>query len=239
MNQKIRLLILEDVIHDAELLEDELRREGFSFVSKCVQTAATFREALATFAPDVIVSDYELPAFDGPSALAMAQQYCPDIPFILISGAVGEERVIELLKRGATDCVLKQHLARVAPAVQHALQGAHEKRERQRAQEALQRSEEKFRVFVETTHEWIWSINREGRFTYSNPSVESILGYAPQELFGQARLSLLHPDDRDDMVSALPQFIGEQSRLAGLGFALATQEWDGTLSGKQCHAYPG
>jgi putative nucleotidyltransferase with HDIG domain len=139
MDKTLRILILEDVARDAELTELELQRGGVSFISKRVEAEKTFRRELEDFAPDLILSDYSLPSFDGLSALALVKEKCPHTPFIFVSGTMGEEVAIETLKNGATDYVLKQRLSRLVPAVGRAIQEAHERAERQRAEENVRR----------------------------------------------------------------------------------------------------
>jgi len=117
MEKKLKLLIIEDVSADAELMERELQKGGISINAKRIETREALIEAIDGFDPDLILSDYNLPKFDGLSALAIAQEKRPDIPFIVVSGAIGEELAVEALKKGATDYVLKDHLAKLVPAV--------------------------------------------------------------------------------------------------------------------------
>jgi DNA-binding NarL/FixJ family response regulator len=142
MNKELRILILEDVPTDAELLKYELGEAGIPFTARCVATKATFLKALDDFCPDLILSDYSLPSFNGLSALKIARERCPDVPFIFVSGALGEELAIELLKQGATDYVLKNRLSRLVPAVSRALQEVEERNERKTAEEALKQREQ-------------------------------------------------------------------------------------------------
>ncbi len=124
MHAKLRILMLEDVPTDAELIERELRRGQIDFVSRRVATKEDFEEQLSGFDPDIILADFSLPGFDGLDALAIARESCPQIPFIFVSGAIGEERAIETLKKGATDYVLKDRLSRLPPALGRALREA-------------------------------------------------------------------------------------------------------------------
>ncbi len=117
----LRILSLEDSDLDAELIQRELRLGGIEFVSCRVQTRDDFEREVVAFQPDLILSDYRLPGFDGAQALMIAMERCPNVPCIIISGAVGEETAVELLKNGATDFVLKDRLARLVPAVHRAL----------------------------------------------------------------------------------------------------------------------
>lgn len=137
MDKKLHVLILEDVLTDAELAERELRKAYTDFSSKRVETKESFLKELESFGPDLILADYTLPSFDGLSALALAQEKCPDVPFIFVSGTLGEELAIETLKSGATDYVLKERLSRLVPAVRRALREAEERTARRRAEETV------------------------------------------------------------------------------------------------------
>jgi DNA-binding NtrC family response regulator len=124
MKKEVRILILEDVPADAELMERELHKGGIEFSAKRVETKETFLKELKDFAPDLILADLTLPTFNGIAALAIVQEKYPDIPFIFVSGTIGEELAIETLKRGAADYVLKDRLSRLVPAVNQALSKA-------------------------------------------------------------------------------------------------------------------
>jgi DNA-binding NarL/FixJ family response regulator len=140
--RELHIVILEDVTTDAELIKDELREAGTAFTPSCVKSKTSYLKALNEFSPDMILSDYSLPSFDGLSALKLAGEKCPDVPFIFVSGALGEETAIELLKQGATDYVLKSRLSRLGPAVSRALQEVKERKERKMAEEALKKREQ-------------------------------------------------------------------------------------------------
>jgi len=142
MNEELRILILEDVPTDAELIQDELLQGGTVFTSQCVKDKPSYLKALDEFAPDIILSDYSLPSFDGLSALKFAVEKRPDVPFIFVSGALGEEKAIDLLRQGATDYVLKNRLSRLVPALTRALQEVKERQERDAALEALKKREQ-------------------------------------------------------------------------------------------------
>jgi CheY-like chemotaxis protein len=107
MDKELRILILEDVPADAELEEHELRKSGLVFTSKIVNTREAFLKELDGFFPDIILSDYDLPSFDGLAALRIAKEKRPDVPLVLVTGKLGEEFAIEKLKEGVTDYVLK------------------------------------------------------------------------------------------------------------------------------------
>jgi signal transduction histidine kinase len=139
---ELRLLLIEDSALDAELILARLTEGSFVCASWRVQTRADYEAALAGCAFDVILADFALPSFDGITALKLAQERCPDVPFLFVSGAMGEEVAIETLKSGATDYVLKQRLERLVPAVRRALREAAERAERRRLEEALRRRAE-------------------------------------------------------------------------------------------------
>src|SRR5208337_1592023 len=145
MKSSLRILHLEDEQLDAELVKSALDGEGIACKIFRVETSDDFIAAIERGGFDMIFADHSLPGFDGLSALAIAKERCPGIPFIFISGTIGEEMAIETLKSGATDYVLKDRLSRLAPSVRRALEEATEKLERRKAVEELKRSNEQLR----------------------------------------------------------------------------------------------
>ena len=146
--RELRILLLEDNAPHAELVEHFLRDSGLKFSVTRVETRDAYVEQLEQHPPDMILSDYALPSFDGYAALAIAKEKVPNIPFIFVTGTMGEEVAIETLKSGATDYVLKTRLARLGPAVQRALRESAERRERQRAEDKLRRSLDQLRALT-------------------------------------------------------------------------------------------
>src|SRR3954462_7234121 len=138
--------MLEDNVADAELIRFALREGGLVFALKRVDSKSAFLRVLEEHTPDVILLDYALPGFDGFSALTLAQENYPDIPAIFVTGTLGEEVVIEMLKSGATDYVLKTRLSRLVPAVERAMREAGVRNERKRAEDKLRRSLEQLRA---------------------------------------------------------------------------------------------
>lgn len=145
----LSVLVLEDSTLDAELAITALKQAGYACRWDRVETRDEFISRLDTECYDLILSDYNLPAFDGMSALKVFQGRGQEVPFILVSGAIGEEKAIEILKAGATDYVLKDHLSRLVPVVNRALQEKDERKLRREAEEALRESEEKYRLLFE------------------------------------------------------------------------------------------
>ncbi len=130
----VRVLFVEDQAAEAELAVNYLKRAGLQCNSLRVETEATLRRALSEFRPQIILSDFSLPQFDGPSALSIAHEVAPEVPFLFVSGTIGEDRAIDALHSGAVDYVLKTNLARLAPAVRRALNEAAVQREKARQQ---------------------------------------------------------------------------------------------------------
>jgi PAS domain S-box-containing protein len=141
MPKPLRILSLEDDPKDAELIHEVLANEGIACSVIRVDTQVAFLASLEEGGIDLILADYSLPSFDGLSALKLALGKCPDVPFIFVSGTLGEDLAVEALKIGATDYILKTRLSRLGPSVLRALREAKERAERRRAEESLRRSE--------------------------------------------------------------------------------------------------
>ena len=156
----LRILSLEDSELDAELILRELKQGGLDFVSTRVQNGDYFARALAEFQPGLILADYKLPTFNGAQALAMARERCPNVPVIIISGAVGEETAVELLKNGATDFVLKDRIhGRLVPAVERALREVAERDARRQAEADLRALNEQLEQRVTDRTRELWAKN--------------------------------------------------------------------------------
>jgi PAS domain S-box-containing protein len=130
---------------------------------------------------DLVISDYALPGFDGLSALKILQKSKQDIPFIIVSGAIGEETAVAAMRAGAHDYIMKDELSRLVPAIRRELKEADERRSRRRMQKELKESEERYRILAENVTDIIWTMNLDFKFTYISPSVERILGFTVDE----------------------------------------------------------
>ena len=139
MEQELRLLIIEDVAAEAELAIQQLKWAGLSCTWRRVDTEAALRTELRELRPHVVISDFSLPGYDGSAALSLVRREAPDVPFIFLSGTIGEERAIEALKAGAVDYVLKTNLARLGPAVKRALGEVALRSARQEAETRIER----------------------------------------------------------------------------------------------------
>ena len=197
MKKELHILILEDNSADAELMEHELHDAGIVFSAKRVETKDSFIKELENFTPDIIITDYKLPSFNGSSALAIAKAECQDVPVIFVTGALGEEMAVEILKKGATDYILKHRLSHLAPAVLRALREVEERVERKRADEALRESERKYHALAELSPVGIFRTDAEGDCTYINERWQKITGLTLEEALGKGWVQSLHPDDRN------------------------------------------
>ena len=133
----LRILMVEDMPSDAEITLRELKRSGLDFEHRRVETEAELMRECVEFAPDIVLSDFALPHFDGLSALGVVRRLRPDLPFIFVSGTIGEETAIESLRGGANDYVLKTNLPRLPTAVRRALKDAAERAVLRETEEAL------------------------------------------------------------------------------------------------------
>jgi diguanylate cyclase (GGDEF)-like protein/PAS domain S-box-containing protein len=191
----IKVLLVEDRAEDAELLVREMRRSGLAIVSRRVESEAAYEDALDTFAPDLILSDYTLPGFDGPLALRIARQRRPDTPFIFVSGTIGEERAIEALRQGAVDYVLKDNRARLVPAIERALKEAEDRDAGRWALRELEESEQRFRFAMQYSSVGMALVAPDGRWLGVNPALCEIVGYSETEMLAGDVQSITHPDD--------------------------------------------
>ena len=188
----IDILHLEDDPRDVELVEAMLLAADMDCQIVRVQSHDEYDAALRKQGFDVILGDYRLPGYDGISALRLAQELCPDIPFVFVSGTMGEDAAIEGLTQGATDYVLKQRLSRLVPAIKRALNEAENRRARKHAEDALKESAERFRAVAESANEGIISADSHGMIIYWNRAAREIFGYLQEEIIGQP-LSVLMP----------------------------------------------
>ncbi len=204
MRHPLRILSIEDDPKDTELIQDLLETEGVACEVTRIDTEAALLASLEQGGIDLILADYSLPSFDGISALKFAMKACPDVPFIFVSGTLGEEVAIEALKIGATDYVLKTSLSRLVPSVRRALREATQKAERKRAEEALRQSE----TYLAEAQR----LSRTGSFGSNVSSGEIYWSEETYKIFEYDRavkptLELvfrrIHPDDRDRVQQTL------------------------------------
>jgi PAS domain S-box-containing protein len=208
----LRILLLEDDARDAELIQELLEADDFFYDLTRVQTRSEFLAALENTGIDLILADYKLPSFDGLSALNLALSARPDVPFIFVSGALGEDTAIEALKIGATDYVLKTRLSRLMPSVQRALREARERADRKRAEETLREQAD----LLNLTHDAIFVRDLSGVITYWNRGAEVLYGWTAEQAKGKLARELLKT------VSSVPR-----DRI--MGELLSSGRWEGEL----------
>ncbi len=172
----LRLLIVEDSPADAELIQRELRRAGISFTSRLVKGKKEFNQSLADFQPQVILSDFKMPGFDGLAALEIARTKAPDTPFIFVSGSIGEEKAIEMLAQGASDYIFKDNLARLGPAVKRVIEAARLKLEKKKSDEELQRHIDELRLMAEAADRFIDINDLDKIYAYLAQAIREISG---------------------------------------------------------------
>jgi PAS domain S-box-containing protein/diguanylate cyclase (GGDEF)-like protein len=198
MATPLKLLILEDRAEDAELAAHEIAKAGFALDWRRVQTEDDFLSALGD-APDLIIADYSLPGYDGLLALRALKARGLDIPFIVVSGTIGEELAVSMIREGATDYLLKDRLARLGQAAARALAEKAVREEKRLADEALKASEQRFRALIENSPDGIAVLDTHGSMLYASPTTERLLGYDEQERARLAPDGLVHPEDLPEL----------------------------------------
>lgn len=204
----LRVLLVEDSNDDAMLLRRELHRAGFDPLCRQVQTADELGEALQNQPWDVVLSDYKLPHFSAPAALALLKQSGQDIPFIVVSGTVGEATAVALMRAGANDYVMKDNLSRLGEAVRREVRDAQDRRERQQAQTDLERTRELLQLAIEGSGIGLWNWHIPSGAVWTNDQCLHLLGYEhsanPLTTIHDWQ-QRIHPEDRaryDDSLAA-------------------------------------
>lgn len=212
MPDTLKILFVEDVQTDALLEVKEMRRSGMNVDYRRVDTEPAFLASVAEFKPDIILSDYSMPEFDGMAALGLAKATCPHIPFIFVSGTLGEDYAIRALKKGAADYVLKSNLIRLPAAVTRAISEATERRERRSMEVELGLARQRLASIVEALDDavWSWSVPVQV-MTYIGPAALKIFGYDPDEICANRELwhNLVHESDREAVQGAWQSLLGK------------------------------
>jgi PAS domain S-box-containing protein len=226
-DMELRVLIVEDSEDDAQLILRELRRGGYDVHSARVETAEAMRSALAAQIWDLIVCDYSLPRFNAPQALQVLKDSGKDLPFIIVSGSIGEDTAVAALKAGAHDFMIKDNPVRLVPAIQRELREAEGRRERKRAEDALHAAETRYRLLVERIPAITYVVQSGPPFKtlYISPQVEQILGFTPEEWMATPNIweRQIHPDDLE-RVLAEDRLSTEQNRAFVLEYRILTRD---------------
>jgi PAS domain S-box-containing protein len=202
----LRVLLVEDSTSDTQLILRQLERDGLTVECRRVDNEADFRAALS-WTPDLILSDYSLPNFNGLRALQITKQQGLDIPFILVSGAVGEDVIVNVIKQGADDYVMKDRLTRLGSAIHNALEQKRLREEKKRSDDALHESQERYRLITQYTEDIIWTMDMDLHFTYISPSLERALGYTSSEIMALPFESFLTPESLANGLNAFAEEI--------------------------------
>ena len=181
------------------LLRRHLSRAGYELIFERVETPETMRAALKTKEWDVILCDYSMPHFNAVSALALLKEIELDIPFIIISGTIGEELAVEAMRAGANDYLMKDNLARLAPTIEREMHEAENRRARRRAEAELRQSEARYRRLIDTASEGIWIADARAHITYANQRLAEMLGYSVEEMIGRSAFEVLDDATRAEM----------------------------------------
>ena len=210
---QLRVLLVEDCEEDAELLRHELGRSEYAAELVRVETIDGIRTELARCPYDLVISDYTLPEFDARDALRVLQESGhDDIPFIVLSGSISQERLIEILRRGAHGVVLKRDLILLVPVVDRELRAARHRRERLLAEEALRASELRYRELFENANDVIFTIDLDGRFQSLNRAAACLLGYTREEAIARRLTDIVAPDGAEALRARLSARGGEPAQ---------------------------
>ena len=206
MKSTLRILCVEDREDDAQLVLRELRRADYALQYVRVDTAAQMQQQLHTAAWDAIISDNSMPQFNAVAALHIVQASGQDLPFIIVSGMVGEETAVAALKAGAHDFIPKGNLRRLVPALERELREAQSRRERRRAEAELRRSADTIRAIFKASPLPIMILDHDSHVVSWNPAAERVFGWNEQEIIGR-RLPIVPDHDADDHVHNLKRVL--------------------------------
>lgn len=230
MNNELRILLLEDVETDAQIIEDDLREAGLKFSARRVVTREEYTLALVDFSPDIVLADNSLPAFDAQGALKIARKVDPLLPVIIVTGSMIDDKAVELLRAGARDYVLKDRLARLAPAIKRALSDAEEARKRNAMVTALQESEERYRLLFTSSQDGFMTFEPpDWRFASCNPAAVAMFGATDAaQLIGRTpwELSPEHQPDGQPSAAKAQSMIEVAMRNGGNYFSWTFQRSD-------------
>jgi PAS domain S-box-containing protein len=197
MDREIKILLVEDVVTDIELISRAIKKSKIQFSSKIVETREDFLREVQEFSPDIILSDYALPVFTGSEALMLRNKLTPHLPFILVTGSNNEETAVECMKAGADDYIIKDNLMRLGTAIQAALDKYEFYKSKKEAEDALSESEALFRTAFESAAIAVCMVDEVGKFINVNSTLCQMLGYSRTELLNFTFNDITHPEDKN------------------------------------------
>jgi PAS domain S-box-containing protein len=225
MSKPLRLLIVEDSDDDAALTIRQLKRADYEVTFERVETAGAMLTALKEHTWDLVIADYSMPQFTGMAALELLKSTGLDIPFFIISGSIGEDLAVDVMKLGASDYLMKGNVKRLIPSVERELREAEVRRQRRRAEEALHDSEARKAAIFDSALDSIISIDHQGRVIEFNPQAEKTFGYKRDNVIGQRMDELIIPPAARSqhrtafaryLNTGKPSVIGKRVELTGM-----------------------
>jgi PAS domain S-box-containing protein len=218
MNKTLRILFIEDVHNDAELIWRQLGADRIVFKKKLVDNEADFLYALSDFIPDIIISDYEMPNFNGMQALIIKKEFAPLTPFILVTGSINERIAVECMKAGADDYIIKDNLSRLGEAIKSALNKKEIDRQKEITENMLKASETQLNTVMQTIPDLIWLKDKDGIYLACNAMIERFFGAKEYDIIGKT--------DYDFINKELADSFREYDRKAmAEGKATGNEEW--------------
>jgi PAS domain S-box-containing protein len=232
---QLRILFVEDMLSDMELAERELAKSGIVFISARAETKEEFLASLHDFRPDIVISDYSLPSFDGMQALRLSLDHDDTIPFIVFTGSMNEETAVACMKAGATDYIIKEHTKRLPYAVREALEKKKMRLSRDQAEKELAQKKEELNNYFDNALDMFSIVSTDGFFIRLNKAWERVLGFSIGELEGRSFLDFVHAEDANaaiDVCSALKtgqEVSGFANRLRCIDGSYRWIEWKSSL----------
>ncbi|HNP16829.1 MAG TPA: PAS domain S-box protein [Fulvivirga sp.] len=200
-SKKLKILVAEDSVDDYELIINKIKKDGFEIESARVETSEEFTLALAEKNWDIILSDNSLPKFDATQALGITRRVLPYIPFIIVSGTIGEDIAVNAMKAGANDYILKDNLSRLVPAINRELRDSESQIQKLKTEEALKKSLQNYQYLAENVQDLVSVHDNKGDFAWISPSARKILGWSTEELMSQKAFAQIHPEDYERVVT--------------------------------------
>ena len=201
----VNILCLEDSPADVILIREKLTSIGMKVNLDQVSTEEEFTSKLGSVSYDLILSEYSLPGFSGLRALYLAKKTCPDVPFVCVSGTIGEDVAVEMMQFGAADYILKDRLHKLPISVQRVLREMDDRHGRTEAEKLARESETRFHDVVMSMYDMVWETDLDWKISYSSENVQQILGYLPEEILGKSILDFIVQDEKKPAMTLISQ----------------------------------
>jgi PAS domain S-box-containing protein len=220
MSRPLNLLLVEDSDEDALLVLRELKKAGFVVKHHRVENRDAMKDVLENQAVDLVISDYCLPHFSAPEALALFKESGLDVPFLIVSGTIGEETAVSAMRAGAHDFLVKGQYSRLIPAIDRELGEAEVRRARRQAEQAVHTKERRFRSLIENAQDVITVLNAESEITYISPSIQRVLGYSVEELMQLNIWDVVHPSDGQALKQSFARILQQHGNVSQIELRL-------------------